>query len=205
MGSVGTQRVKGLTSNPDKGIAKKKRKHSKIFMINFYQELEGIEEGLRREDLPVHVHREQVFEDSFRELFRCTPKEWKQRFYIVFEGGFIISFYFAFGGFCLTNLNCKHVRDYKGALNHSRLTTTNSFPLTPLFVWCPLTPLSFNPSFLFFLILALIQIQIVLPEIPWSLLFYQLSNYRQTFPEKFWWKWLWLGDLGHLRKKMGSQ
>lgn len=52
----------------------------------FRQELERAEEGLRREDLPVHVRREHVFEDSFRELFRRTPEEWKQRFYIVFEG-----------------------------------------------------------------------------------------------------------------------
>lgn len=52
----------------------------------FRQELERTEEGLRREDLPVHVRREHVFEDSFRELFRRTPEEWKQRFYIVFEG-----------------------------------------------------------------------------------------------------------------------
>ncbi|XP_076447673.1 E3 ubiquitin-protein ligase HUWE1-like isoform X2 [Babylonia areolata] len=52
----------------------------------FRQELERMEEGMRREDLPVHVRREHVFEDSFRELFRRTPEEWKQRFYIVFEG-----------------------------------------------------------------------------------------------------------------------
>ncbi|KAK6177350.1 hypothetical protein SNE40_015469 [Patella caerulea] len=52
----------------------------------FRQELEQHDEGLRREDLPVHVRREHVFEDSFRELFRRTPEEWKQRFYIVFEG-----------------------------------------------------------------------------------------------------------------------
>lgn len=52
----------------------------------FRQELERLDEGLRREDLPVHVRRENVFEDSFRELFRRSPEEWKQRFYIVFEG-----------------------------------------------------------------------------------------------------------------------
>ena len=52
----------------------------------FRQELERMNEGTRREDLPVHVRRSHVFEDSFRELFRRTPEEWKQRFYIVFEG-----------------------------------------------------------------------------------------------------------------------
>lgn len=52
----------------------------------FRQELERLDEGLRREDLAVHVKREHVFEDSFRELFRRSPEEWKHRFYIVFEG-----------------------------------------------------------------------------------------------------------------------
>lgn len=52
----------------------------------FRQDLERTEEGLRREDLPVHVRREHVFEDSFRELQRRSPEDWKQRFYIVFEG-----------------------------------------------------------------------------------------------------------------------
>ena len=45
-----------------------------------------MDEGLRREDLAVHVRRENVFEDSFRELHRRSPEEWKNRFYIVFEG-----------------------------------------------------------------------------------------------------------------------
>ncbi|XP_078340185.1 E3 ubiquitin-protein ligase HUWE1-like isoform X5 [Crassostrea virginica] len=52
----------------------------------FRQELERLDEGMRREDLAVHVRREHVFEDSFRELFRRTADEWKHRFYIVFEG-----------------------------------------------------------------------------------------------------------------------
>ena len=52
----------------------------------FRQELDRSEERLRRDDLPVHVRRGHVFEDSFRELFRRAPDEWKQRFYIVFEG-----------------------------------------------------------------------------------------------------------------------
>lgn len=52
----------------------------------FRTELERMDEGMRREDLAVHVRRENVFEDSFRELHRRTPEEWKNRFYIVFEG-----------------------------------------------------------------------------------------------------------------------
>jgi E3 ubiquitin-protein ligase HUWE1 len=52
----------------------------------FRTELERMDEGMRREDLAVHVKRENVFEDSFRELHRRSPEEWKNRFYIVFEG-----------------------------------------------------------------------------------------------------------------------
>lgn len=52
----------------------------------FRTELERMDENLRREDLAVHVRRDNVFEDSFRELHRRTPEEWKNRFYIVFEG-----------------------------------------------------------------------------------------------------------------------
>lgn len=59
----------------------------------FRQELERLDEGMRREDLAVHVRREHVFEDSFRELFRRTADEWKHRFYIVFEGTFIDNIY----------------------------------------------------------------------------------------------------------------
>jgi E3 ubiquitin-protein ligase HUWE1 len=54
----------------------------------FRQELERLDEGVRREDLAVHIRRETVFEDSFRELHRRNPDEWKHRFYIVFEGTF---------------------------------------------------------------------------------------------------------------------
>ncbi len=54
----------------------------------FRQDLERMDEGLRREDLAVHVRREHVFEDSFRELHRRVADEWKHRFYIVFEGIF---------------------------------------------------------------------------------------------------------------------
>ncbi len=52
----------------------------------FRTELERLDEGMRREDLAVHVKRDNVFEDSFRELHRRSPEEWKNRFYIVFEG-----------------------------------------------------------------------------------------------------------------------
>lgn len=52
----------------------------------FRNELERLDEGVRREDLAVHVTRSHVFEDSFRELHRKPSEEWKNRFYIVFEG-----------------------------------------------------------------------------------------------------------------------
>lgn len=51
----------------------------------FRIELERLDDGIRREELAVHVHRANVFEDSFRELYRRNPEEWKNRFYIVFE------------------------------------------------------------------------------------------------------------------------
>lgn len=52
----------------------------------FRTELERLDQGLRREETAIHVRRSHVFEDSFRELYRRTPEEWKNRFYIVFEG-----------------------------------------------------------------------------------------------------------------------
>merc|ERR1719187_2005875 len=52
----------------------------------FRTELERMDEGIRREDLAVHVRRDAVFEESFRELHRRPAEEWKNRFYIVFEG-----------------------------------------------------------------------------------------------------------------------
>ena len=52
----------------------------------FRSELERLDDGLRREELAVHVRRSMVFEDSFRELQRRPVDEWKNRFYIVFEG-----------------------------------------------------------------------------------------------------------------------
>jgi len=56
----------------------------------FRTELDRLDEGIRREELAVHVRRSHVFEDSFRELHRRSSEEWKNRFYIVFEGtGFL--------------------------------------------------------------------------------------------------------------------
>jgi len=52
----------------------------------FRTELERMDEGIRRGDLAVHVRRDAVFEESFRELHRRSAEEWKNRFYIVFEG-----------------------------------------------------------------------------------------------------------------------
>lgn len=51
----------------------------------FRTELERMDQNLRREETAVHVRREHIFEDSFRELYRRSPEEWKNRFYIVFE------------------------------------------------------------------------------------------------------------------------
>jgi len=59
----------------------------------FRQELERMDDGVRREDLAVHVRRDNIFEDSFRELHRRTPDEWKHRFYIVFEGWYCYMFF----------------------------------------------------------------------------------------------------------------
>lgn len=52
----------------------------------FRTELERMDHGIRREETAVHVRRNNIFEDSFRELFRRPADEWKNRFYIVFEG-----------------------------------------------------------------------------------------------------------------------
>jgi E3 ubiquitin-protein ligase HUWE1 len=52
----------------------------------FRHELDRLKENIRGEDLAVHVRRIQVFEDSFRELSRRSPEDWKHRFYIVFDG-----------------------------------------------------------------------------------------------------------------------
>lgn len=52
----------------------------------FRQELERLDEGIRRDDLTIHVRREHVFEDSYRELHRRSAEEMKSRLYVVFEG-----------------------------------------------------------------------------------------------------------------------
>lgn len=52
----------------------------------FRQELERLDEGSRREDMAIHVRREHVFEDSYRELHRKSAEHWKDKFYVVFEG-----------------------------------------------------------------------------------------------------------------------
>lgn len=51
----------------------------------FRQELERMDDGVRREDLGIHVRRDNVFEESFRELHRRSAEEWKNRFFVVFE------------------------------------------------------------------------------------------------------------------------
>jgi len=51
----------------------------------FRQELERLDEGIRRDDLGIHVRRDNVFEESFRELHRRSAEEWKFRFFVVFE------------------------------------------------------------------------------------------------------------------------
>lgn len=45
----------------------------------FRQELERLDEGLRKEDMAVHVRRDHVFEDSYRELHRKSPEDMKNR------------------------------------------------------------------------------------------------------------------------------
>ena len=52
----------------------------------FRQELDALREGARRDDIVVHVRREHVFEDSFRELYHRQPSELQGNLYISFEG-----------------------------------------------------------------------------------------------------------------------
>ncbi|KAJ6222788.1 hypothetical protein RDWZM_001333 [Blomia tropicalis] len=51
----------------------------------FRQELERLDHNVRRDDLALHIRRENVFEDSYRDLNRRTPEDWKNRFYVVFD------------------------------------------------------------------------------------------------------------------------
>lgn len=51
-----------------------------FFILRYFrQELERLDEGLRKEDMAVHVRRDHVFEDSYRELHRKSPEEMKNR------------------------------------------------------------------------------------------------------------------------------
>jgi hypothetical protein len=52
----------------------------------FRQELDALKESSRRDDVVVHVRRENVFEDSFRELYHRQPSELHGNLYISFEG-----------------------------------------------------------------------------------------------------------------------
>ncbi|CAF1298860.1 unnamed protein product [Adineta ricciae] len=52
----------------------------------FRYELDRLKDNNRGEDLAVHVRRQNVFEDSYRELSRRQSVDWKHRFYIVFDG-----------------------------------------------------------------------------------------------------------------------
>lgn len=49
-----------------------------------------MDEGSQQEDLAVHIRREHVLEDSFSELHQRSPEEWKNCFYIVFDGNIFI-------------------------------------------------------------------------------------------------------------------
>lgn len=49
-------------------------------------------DGSRRGDeTAVNVNRSHVFEESFRELHRKSPDEWKNKFYVVFESKLIFN------------------------------------------------------------------------------------------------------------------
>ena len=52
----------------------------------FRQELEQMDEGLRRDDVVLHLKRDHIFEDSFREFYRRSAEELKGNLYIQFEG-----------------------------------------------------------------------------------------------------------------------
>lgn len=51
----------------------------------FRKELEKIKENTPRGDTAIHVNRETIFDDSFRELHRKKPEDWKGKLYIVFN------------------------------------------------------------------------------------------------------------------------
>lgn len=52
----------------------------------YRRELERLDDTSRRDDIAIRVRRDQVFQDSYRELHRLRVNDWKGRFYVVFEG-----------------------------------------------------------------------------------------------------------------------
>ncbi|KAL3120549.1 hypothetical protein niasHT_007841 [Heterodera trifolii] len=54
----------------------------------FHKELKKMDERsrYRHEDVAIRVRRSHLFGDSFRELYRLRPNDWKARLYIIFEG-----------------------------------------------------------------------------------------------------------------------
>ncbi|CAF0789501.1 unnamed protein product [Adineta steineri] len=59
--------------------------HFDIKRKYFRHELDRLKENIRGEHLAVHVRRHYIFEDSYRELSRRTPEDWKHRFCIIFD------------------------------------------------------------------------------------------------------------------------
>jgi E3 ubiquitin-protein ligase HUWE1 len=85
------QTSNNLSEEPYSVLVEFTRMHTHILDFDvkrryFRQELDKLKDNIRGDDLAVHVRRSHVFDDSFRELNRRTPDEWKHRFYIVFEG-----------------------------------------------------------------------------------------------------------------------
>ena len=60
-----------------------------LYENNFMSKLEKMDKGIRREQIAVSVRRSHIFEDSFDKLHTCSADEWKNRFYIIFEGNMI--------------------------------------------------------------------------------------------------------------------
>lgn len=73
--------VEGLPNHTNKFVLPPLILSSFLFYLPRYfrQELERLDEGLRKEDMAVHVRRDHVFEDSYRELHRKSPEEMKNR------------------------------------------------------------------------------------------------------------------------------
>lgn len=65
-------------------------KHIKVLDFDikrryFRRELDKIKETTQRGDTAIHVNRETIFDDSFRELHRKKADDWKSKLYIVFN------------------------------------------------------------------------------------------------------------------------